>query len=265
MIYRDWIVLLLLRCWCKGKSVLAAHIPHHFSSKLEFMNNDFQGVSAFRPTKHIEPSLKNDIVNLLHSASPIHYSFAIVAACLLVAISILVCICTFLRCPKFIEILLTCVSNQCWLKQRAKTRIAELNQRNIFAGNVPARSTFREYQQGTNNDVDPVQIPLMPMESPPVSMTRRSSMTQPLIHQRQQHHNEQIMTHHKDQQFDHQPTPQTDMYTTRASSAPPAHPPPYTPELRQNQECKNDVQNCYCASDPRYSRQCMRDMSNVQM
>ena len=229
------------------------------------MNDDFQGVSAFRPTKHIEPSLQNDIVNLLHSAKPIHYSFAIVAACLLVAISILVCICTFLKCPKIIEILLTCVSNQCWLKQRAKARMSEISNRNIFAEDVSARNTFRQYQQGTNNDADQVQIPLMSMESPPRSMSRRSSMTQPPIHQRQRHHDEQIMTHHKDQQFDHQPTTQIDMHTTRASSAPPAQPPPYTPGLRENQECWNDVQGCACASDPRYRRPCMQDMSNVQM
>ena len=226
----------------------------------------------------LEPSLKNDIVNLLHSASPIHYSFAIVAACLLVAISILVCICTFLKCPKFIEILLTCVSNQCWLKQRAKNRIAELKLGNMFTGKVPARNTFREYQQGMNNDQDPIEIPLI--TQPIIQLSQRQR--QQISHQRQQilhpqeisppnnpgyrrDHNGQVITQHKNQQFDHQPNPQTDMHMTRASSAPPSNPPPYTPDVNDNPECWNDVQGCVCASDPRYHRQCMQDMSNVQL
>ena len=142
-------------------------------------------------------------------------------------------------------------------------KIAERNSRNIFAEDVSARNTFRQYQQGTNNDVDQVQIPLMPIESPLLRMARQSQ--QQLANQRQQHHNEQNMTHHKDQQLDHQQIHQNDMYTTRASSAPPANPPPYTPEIRDNHECWNDVQGCACASDPRYRRQCMQDMVNVQM
>ena len=139
----------------------------------------------------------------------------------------------------------------------------------MLTGNVPARNTFREYQQGMNNDPDPIEL---------------SHITRPLIHQSQRqqpqispeipppnnpgyrrNHNGQVTTQHKDQQFDHQPIPQSDMYTTRASSAPPSNPPPYALEAHDNPECKNDVQGCYCVSDPRYHRQCMRDMSNVQL
>ena len=69
----------------KGKSIMAAHVPHHFSSKLDFMNSDFRSVSAFRETKHNDPSFKTDIVHLLHSATEIHYSFAAMAVCLLMA------------------------------------------------------------------------------------------------------------------------------------------------------------------------------------
>ena len=156
-------------------------------------------------------------------------------------------------------------------KVQIHTNMLVATSRNIFAGNVPARNAFRGYQQGTNNDVDPVEIPLMPIESPLLRMAQRQrqqispEIPPPNNPGYRRHHNEQVMTHHKDQQFDHQPIPQTDMYTTRASSAPPSNPPPYTPDINDNPECWNDVQGCVCASDPRYHRQCMQDMSNVQL
>ena len=68
----------------------------------------------------------------------------------------------------------------------------------------------------------------------------------------------------KNQQFDYQPNPQTDMHMTRATSAPPSNPPPYAPSVHDNPECRNDIQGCYCASDPRQHRPCARDMTEMQ-
>ena len=156
------------------------------------------------------------------------------------------------------------------------TRIALLNQRRIFNSDVLARNTFRDYQQGMNNDQDPLDIPLMTHPSTH-HRTQRSRHETSHPHEDSPPNNPgcrrdcngQVITQHKNQQFDYQPltnNQQTDIHMTRATSAPPSNPPPYAQHaFRDNPEYINDVQDCYCASVPGQFRPCMRDMSNVQL
>ena len=132
--------------------MLAAHVSHHFSSKLDFMNQDFRSISAFKETKLNDQSLQTDIVHLFHSATPIHYSFAAVAACLLIAGFILMCCGTYFKFPKALEFLTKCCSNRCFVRRHTLARISNLHQRRMFREEQEAQNAFRGYQQGTPSD-----------------------------------------------------------------------------------------------------------------
>jgi hypothetical protein len=89
-------------------SILAAHVPHHFSSKLDFMNTDFRSVSLFRKTNQSKLTFAHDIVSFFEQATPIHWSLVIIGLCLTVVSLVLFCCLCYLRIPKLFINLLCC-------------------------------------------------------------------------------------------------------------------------------------------------------------
>ena len=81
-------------------SIAKRSIPHHFSSRLDFMNSDFRSVSLFRKTDQTDPTIGQDIVNFFEKASPIHYSLVVLGLCFaILVIVLLLCVC-YLKVPQ---------------------------------------------------------------------------------------------------------------------------------------------------------------------
>ena len=81
-------------------TILVAHVPHHFSSRLDFMNTDFRSVSLFRKTNQSDLTIVQDIVTFFEQATPIHYSLIVTVFCLMMLLLILLfCVC-YLKIPQ---------------------------------------------------------------------------------------------------------------------------------------------------------------------
>ena len=72
-----------------NKTVLSHHILHHFSSCLDFMNQDFRSVSLFRNTAQNDPTIGQDIVTFFESAKQIQYGLIITAVCMILLVILL--------------------------------------------------------------------------------------------------------------------------------------------------------------------------------
>ena len=228
--------------------------------------------------------MQADIVHLLNSATPIHYSFAAVAACLLIAGFVLMCCGTYFKFPKALEFLTKCCSNRCFVRRHTLACISNLHQRKMFRQDAAAHNAFRDYQQGTpsdqnQGDID-LSIPLV--DRPPSAPTRldtgapacpapRTPRTHPRrdnTSTQKQHFPDQtpdqVSTQHYDDQYGWQRLTNVPQ-DGRATSAPPPYTPQNTPGIRDNLDCANDVPNCQCIHDPTNVTLCMRDMVEVPM
>ena len=104
---------------------MAAHIPYHFSSKLDFMNTDFRSVSLFRETNQTSLHFGHDVISYLEQATPIHYSlFAIGFGFIILSTILCICVC-YLKIPHHL-IKFLCCQDTCWLKKRVNTRLGQL-------------------------------------------------------------------------------------------------------------------------------------------
>ena len=99
-------------------TVLSHHIPHHFSSRLDYINSGFRSVSIFMKTDQSDPTIGQDIVSFFETASPIQYSLVVTGFCLAILIIVLLlCVC-YLKVPQCLTGLLCCFSKECCLRKR---------------------------------------------------------------------------------------------------------------------------------------------------
>ena len=91
------------------------------------MTNDFEIVSQFQPLNNTAPHLVQEIVSYFEVAETIHWSLFTLALVLSICIILLICFCSYLKCPDIISKILTCCwsANCCLLKclsQRIRDR-----------------------------------------------------------------------------------------------------------------------------------------------
>ena len=111
-----------MQCLSVQFVTIASHIPHHFSSRLDFMNTDFRSVSLFRKTNQSDLTIAQDIVTFFEQATPIHYSLIVTGFCLMMLFLILLFRICYLKIPQCLTRLLCCFDNTCCLKKRAMAR-----------------------------------------------------------------------------------------------------------------------------------------------
>ena len=115
-----------------NREILTEHIPHHFSSKLDFMSTDLRSVSLFRPTNSTDVHLGHKFSTFFHTAGPLHYSLiGIILACIMLFI-ILFCCCCYLKIPHYLHTLLCCCDNSNCFKNRVQMRMIDLEQLKYF-------------------------------------------------------------------------------------------------------------------------------------
>ena len=148
------------------KTLLSHHIPHHFSSHLDFMNQDFWSVSLLRNTAQNDPTIGQHIVTFFESSKPIHYSLIITAFCMvLLVIVLLTCVC-YLKIPQFLAALLCCFSETCCLKKRAILQNQDMHNLNVL------------YQNEHNEEARVMFVPSCPAQEP-ASILRNPPNAQP--------------------------------------------------------------------------------------
>ena len=123
------------------KDVLKVSIPHHFSSKLDFLNTDLRSVSIFQPTNSTALHFGNKIVNFFQTASPIHYSFMFVLFVCVLLVCVLSCCFFYLKFPQCLYYTLCCFRNTCLIKQKVIKRSFDIG---IIAGQAEARLQNQE-------------------------------------------------------------------------------------------------------------------------
>ena len=111
-----------------GREILTETIPAHFSTKLDFMNDDLRSVSIFRPTNVTEMHIGQKIQTFFQNATAIHYSFlATIIVCSALFCFILTCLCYF-KLPKILIKILCCCNNANCCKRKVQARILDINQ-----------------------------------------------------------------------------------------------------------------------------------------
>ena len=136
-------------------------MPHHFSSKLDFMNTDFRSVSLFRKTNQFELTFADDIVSFFEQATPIHWSVMTNGFCLATVFLILFCCVCYLKIPEYLAKLLCCFENICFLKKRVITILSELQHLKNLYTNTRNQTVYRNYQANdlTENEQLNVSFP----------------------------------------------------------------------------------------------------------
>ena len=104
------------------ETVLKVAIPHHFSSKLDFLNSDMRSLSIFQQTNFTDPHFGNKVINFFQTADTIHYSFTFIAFVCIVLLSILICCACYIKCPSCLIHAFCCCANTCCLKEKVKSR-----------------------------------------------------------------------------------------------------------------------------------------------
>ena len=104
------------------QSVLQVAIPHHFSSKLDFLNSDMRSISIFHNSDYKDPHFGNKVINFFQKASAIHYSFTFIAFLCVLLMFLLCCCSCYLKCPSCLLYAFSCYSNTCCIRQRILNR-----------------------------------------------------------------------------------------------------------------------------------------------
>ena len=104
------------------ETVLKVAIPHHFSSKLDFLNSDMRSLSIFQQTNFTDPHFGNKVINFFQTAETIHYSFTFIAFVCIVLLSILICCACYIKCPSCLLHAFCCCANTCCLKEKVRSR-----------------------------------------------------------------------------------------------------------------------------------------------
>jgi hypothetical protein len=93
-----------------GKTILSVHLPQHFSMKMAEITHDFEIMSQFQPLNNTAPGLVQEVVSYFEVAQTIHWSLLTLALVSSVCIILLICFCSYLKCPHIISKIFTC----CW-------------------------------------------------------------------------------------------------------------------------------------------------------
>ena len=167
------------------QKVLRVSIPHHFSSKLDFLNTDMRSVSLFKQTNSTDLHFGHQIRNFFQTATPIHYSFMFITFICFVLIFITACCFFYIRFPQCLLHAFCCFQNTCSLKQKVVKRSFEVQAIAAQNVNIAQRqeSIVRNYQpipQQRPTAVPSVEIPLLPMNNPSAPLIAQTSIsTQP--------------------------------------------------------------------------------------
>ena len=166
------------------QDVLKVSIPHHFSSKLDFLNTDLRSVSIFQPTNSTDLHFGNRLVNFFQTASPIHYSFLFVSFVCLILVCTLSCCFFYLKFPQCLFYTLCCFRNTCALKQKVIKRSFDVR---TIADQTEARFQNQEsllqnenvlFQAGQNIQPPP-EIPLIPLNPTAPVISQPYGITRP--------------------------------------------------------------------------------------
>ena len=106
------------------------------------MTHDFEVMSKFQPMNNTAPHLVQEIVSYFEVAETIHWSLFTLVIVLSVCIIILICFCSYLKCPNAMRRLIACCwSQKCCLLKCLSTRIREREVLRTVDQNVPEEST----------------------------------------------------------------------------------------------------------------------------
>jgi hypothetical protein len=165
--------------------VLRVSIPHHFSSKLDFLNTDMRSVSLFKQTNSTDLHFGHKIQNFFQTATPIHYSLMFITFICFALVFITACCFFYIRFPQCLLHAFCCFQNTCSLKQKVVKRSFEVQAIAAQNVNIAQRqeSIVRNYQpipQQRPTAVPSVEIPLLPMNNPSAPLIAQTSIsTQP--------------------------------------------------------------------------------------
>ena len=151
------------------QSVLQVAIPHHFSSKLDFLNSDMRSISIFHNSNFTDPHFGNKVINFFQKATAIHWSFTFIAFLCVLLILLLFCCCCYLRCPSCLLYAFSCYSNTCCLRQRILTR--DLNEKKLAKEKretemQPMLSQGDDQSVPQNSQSQPQPVPQNPQPPP---------------------------------------------------------------------------------------------------
>merc|ERR1712074_384270 len=104
------------------QSVLQVAIPHHFCSKLDFLNSDMRSISIFHNSNFTDPHFGDKLISFFQTATAIHWSFTFIAFLCTLLIATLICCACYLNCPSCLTYAFCCWSNTCCIKQRIVNR-----------------------------------------------------------------------------------------------------------------------------------------------
>ena len=139
-----------------GETILSVHVPQHFSMKMAEMTHDFEVLSKFQPLNSTTPHLVQEIVSYFEVAEPIHWSFFTLSVLLCVCLIIMICFCSYLKCPSImLNFLKCCWTHPCCL---IKTLTKRVDDREI----VRARKTQVDTEEGVQMIELAVQNPQLP-------------------------------------------------------------------------------------------------------
>ena len=145
-----------------SKEILKFSIPHHFSTKFQFMSQDLTGVTIFQETNGTQLHFGHHIKNFFEQATEVHWSLMFVAFFCLVLLAVIG------FCPSCLLNILCCFRNTCSFKQRVYKREFELEEvRRVRRRNRPLAENPTETSPmvwATAPAVDPV--PPQPQPKP---------------------------------------------------------------------------------------------------
>jgi hypothetical protein len=199
------------------KDVLKVSIPHHFSSKLDFLNTDLRSVSIFQPTNSTNLHFGNKLVNFFQTASPIHYSFMFVSFVCIILVCTLSCCFFYLKFPQCLYYTLCCFRNTCVLKQKVIKRSFDVR---TIAGQAEARLQNQESLLRNENVIFQAEQNIQPHPDIPLIPLQPTA-----------------------------PANAQPYHSTRQVPGNPTFTPPHT--------CKNRVYSCFCSDPSNTQTQCL--------
>ena len=155
------------------ETVLKVAIPHHFSSKLDFLNNDMRSLSTFQQTNFTDPHFGHQVINFFQTAEAIHYSFTFIVFVCIILLSTLFCCCCYLKCPSFLlEFALCCYANTCCLKKRVLQRHEEQGRKDTELGPMSSGSGYQPVHNPSQSPQphQPIHNPSQPPQPQPRSV-----------------------------------------------------------------------------------------------
>ena len=164
------------------QKVLRVLIPHHFSSKLDFLNTDMRSVSLFKQTNSTDLHFGHKIQNFFQTATPIQYSFMFISFVCFALVCLTTCCFFYIKFPQCLVHAFCCFQNTCSLKQKVVLRSQEVKATAAQNVNMAQHQELlaRNYQpiyQQRQDAVPSVEIPLQPMSNPSAPLIAQTSLS----------------------------------------------------------------------------------------